>query len=121
MKEHPLARKSSIYETATLLVTLVLSEVRTIVFVKVRKLVELVNKYAKTMLLNSSKPELAKRLCSYRGGYTKARRRELEKSIFNGQMLGTVATNALELGKFLTPFSLLPVSPRLHVVQMYVF
>ena len=96
--DHPLARKSSIYECATLLVTLVLSELRTIVFVRVRKLVELVTKYARSMLLASSKPELAERLCSYRGGYTPSHRRELESKIFNGEMLGTVATNALELG-----------------------
>ena len=34
----------------------------------------------------------------YRGGYTKAQRREIERKLFDGTMLGLTTTNALELG-----------------------
>ena len=98
MVSQSLSRRSSIYETSLLLTTMVLANLRTIVFVRVRKLVELVVKYSRAQLLASPRPELARRICSYRAGYTKAKRRQLESQIFSGEMRGTVSTNALELG-----------------------
>eukprot|EP00392_Amoebophrya_sp_AT5.2_P010002 g10033.t1 len=38
------------------------------------------------------------RIASYRAGYSKDIRREIEKNFFSGNLLGLVATNALELG-----------------------
>jgi DEAD/DEAH box helicase domain-containing protein len=35
---------------------------------------------------------------SYRGGYTAQDRRKIEQAMFNGELLGIVATSALELG-----------------------
>ena len=83
MDAHPYSRKSSIYETALLLTTMVLANLRTIVFVRVRKLVELVVKYSRAMLRASPQPEMASRICSYRAGYTRARRRQLELSLIH--------------------------------------
>jgi len=35
---------------------------------------------------------------SYRGGYSVAERRDIERKLMRGDLLGVVATNALELG-----------------------
>ena len=43
-------------------------------------------------------PEQAERLQCYRAGYTKEARRAIEAELFEGRLLGVVATNALELG-----------------------
>ena len=91
-------RRSSIFEAATLLALLVRARMRTLVFVKSRKLSEIVTMRCVELLQESSTPELASKVCSYRAGYLPHRRRELEKKIFNKEVLGITATNALELG-----------------------
>ena len=42
--------------------------------------------------------ELARRLSPYRAGYTPAQRREIERRLVEGELLGVCATDALELG-----------------------
>lgn len=42
--------------------------------------------------------DMLKRIMSYRGGYMPHDRRKIERQMFNGELLGVVATNALELG-----------------------
>jgi DEAD/DEAH box helicase domain-containing protein len=44
------------------------------------------------------KPNMLNRVMSYRGGYTPHDRRKIESQMFNGELLGIIATNALELG-----------------------
>lgn len=67
--------------------------IRTIVFTKARKITELIyNNFKKGY------PKLSDKVSSYRSGYLPEERREIEKKLFNGELLGVIATSALELG-----------------------
>ncbi|MBV9465264.1 MAG: DUF1998 domain-containing protein, partial [Solirubrobacterales bacterium] len=87
-------RGSALYEAAELFSELVASEARTICFMKSRKGVELILRHAVDRL----EPELAERIAPYRAGYTPAQRHEIERRLSGGELLGVVATDALELG-----------------------
>jgi DEAD/DEAH box helicase domain-containing protein len=60
-------------------------------------LTELIYSYAKQKLEEIS-PLHAKRIKPYRAGYLAEQRRKIEQELLNGQLMGVVATNALELG-----------------------
>ncbi|MHB1411781.1 MAG: DEAD/DEAH box helicase [Thermoleophilia bacterium] len=90
-------RKSTFGESSMLLAELLKKRARTIVFTRTRKGTELVYKYARG-LLDDRQPELAGAIAPYRGGYTPGQRRQIEKSLFDGELLGVVSTSALELG-----------------------
>ncbi len=85
-------------EAANLLVALVIEDARTIVFMKSRKAVELMARFAVLELQRRGHPGLAARIAPYRAGYTAQQRRELEAQLVSGELLGVVATDALELG-----------------------
>ena len=70
-------------------------DIRSLVFARTRKLTELIYNYAKQQL---AEPALKERISPYRGGYLPEDRREIEQRLFDGQLLGVVATTALELG-----------------------
>ena len=89
--------RSSNLETAELLSRLMRLGVRSIAFSRSRKATELIYGYVHKFL-DGDEPELAERLTSYRGGYLPQQRREIEKRLFNGELLAVSATNALELG-----------------------
>ncbi len=89
-------RGSPLAEAAEALAELVRAGARTICFMKSRKAVELMARYARERL--SDDPELADRIAPYRAGYTVEQRRELERRLQDGELLGVVATDALELG-----------------------
>jgi DEAD/DEAH box helicase domain-containing protein len=91
-------RSSPLREAADLLVGLVQRGARTICFMKSRKAVELIARDAAARLRDEGSPELADRVAPYRAGYTPAQRRELERRLVDGELLGVVATDALELG-----------------------
>ncbi|MHB1344730.1 MAG: DEAD/DEAH box helicase [Thermoleophilia bacterium] len=95
--EHLNLRRSNAVEAAELLAELVRRGVRTICFTKSRRAAELVNRYA-VEKLSERDANLAKRLSPYRAGYTPEQRRGIEKRLFEGELLGVVSTNALELG-----------------------
>src|SRR5918995_2070231 len=86
-------RASALGEGARLLAELVSSGLRTICFTKSRKAAELVHRFAADRV-----PELADRLSPYRAGYTPAQRRDIERRLVEGELLGVTATDALELG-----------------------
>jgi DEAD/DEAH box helicase domain-containing protein len=87
-------RASALYEAAEVFSELVSGGARTICFMKSRKGVELILRHAMDRL----EPELAERIAPYRAGYTPAQRHEIERRLTEGELLGVVATDALELG-----------------------
>jgi DEAD/DEAH box helicase domain-containing protein len=91
-------RRSALSEAADLLAELVSQDVRTICFLKSRRGIELIQRFARENLERRGKPELAKRIAPYRGGYTAQQRREIETRLAAGELLAVVATDALELG-----------------------
>ena len=96
--EQTAARRSVLAETADLLADLVTQGARTIAFMKSRKAVELMSRFAQLTLTDRGRGDLADRIAPYRAGYTPQQRRELERRLLDGELLGVVATNALELG-----------------------
>jgi DEAD/DEAH box helicase domain-containing protein len=91
-------RRSPLSESAELLAELVSQGVRTICFLKSRRGIELIQRFAREALVARGKPELAERIAPYRGGYTPQQRREIEARLAAGELLAVVATDALELG-----------------------
>src|SRR3954453_12470573 len=91
-------RASALSEAAALLVELMDREVRTICFLKSRRGVELIQKFARLRLEDAGRADLAERIAPYRAGYTPFQRREIERRLAEGDLLAVVATDALELG-----------------------
>jgi len=87
-------RGSALYEAAELFAELIGAGARTICFMKSRKGVELILRYAHDRL----DPELADRIAPYRAGYTPQQRQDIQRRLTGGELLGVVATDALELG-----------------------
>ena len=90
-------RRSATAETGDLLADLVVEGARTIAFVRSRRGAEAVAVNARRALAEAA-PELVGRVAAYRSGYLPEERRELEKRLQSGDLLGVAATNALELG-----------------------
>jgi DEAD/DEAH box helicase domain-containing protein len=87
-------RASALGDAARLMSELVQRDLRTICFAKSRKTAELIHR----MTADRVDGETAKRLAPYRAGYTPAQRREIERRLVEGDLLGVAATDALELG-----------------------
>jgi DEAD/DEAH box helicase domain-containing protein len=90
-------RRSPQAEATELLVDLVRDRVPTIAFTRARVITELVYRHAREQLQHRS-PSLANAVRAYRGGYLPKERREIERQLFSGELLGVASTNALELG-----------------------
>ena len=88
-------RASAIGEASKLMADLVSRGLRTICFAKSRRAAELVHRFTVEHL---DDPDLRSRLAPYRAGYTPAQRREIERRLMDGELLGVSATDALELG-----------------------
>jgi len=85
-------RASPLAEAAKLQVLLVERGLRTLTFAKSRKAAELIHRFTADRLGDDA------HLSPYRAGYTPAQRREIERRLKEGDLLGVSATNALELG-----------------------
>jgi DEAD/DEAH box helicase domain-containing protein len=85
-------RASALGEASKLMADLVERGLRTLCFAKSRRAAELIHRFTADRLGDDS------RLSPYRGGYTPQQRREIERRLLEGELLGVSATNALELG-----------------------
>ncbi|MDR0594455.1 MAG: DEAD/DEAH box helicase, partial [Bifidobacteriaceae bacterium] len=88
------SRRSAPAEAAQLAADLVEIGARTLVFVRSRYSAEAVANTVRQIL---GEP-LASRVATYRGGYLADERRDLERRLRDGALLGLVSTTALELG-----------------------
>lgn len=91
-------RGSSRSECARIFCQLILRGVRVIAFCRVRAQCESLVSAVKHELEVLGRRECADRVMGYRGGYTAQDRRRIETEMFEGRLLGIVATTALELG-----------------------
>ena len=71
---------------------------RTICFLRSRRGVELIQRFARQRLEDRGRADLAERIAPYRAGYTPSQRREIEQRLVGGELLAVVSTDALELG-----------------------
>lgn len=89
-------RKSYIKEARIIARHFLLNDIQTIVFARSRLRVEILVTYLKEIMRIAKKS--ADLIRGYRGGYLPTERRAIERGLRNGEILGVVSTNALELG-----------------------
>ncbi|MFA5309637.1 MAG: DEAD/DEAH box helicase [Dehalococcoidales bacterium] len=97
LDEKKTARRSAHWESTNIFTELILQGTRTLTFTRTRRLTELIYIYTRDRLREESY-KLSQLVMPYRGGYMPEDRRRIEKELFGGELLGVVATNALELG-----------------------
>ena len=90
-------RRSANVEAHELMVKLIRRHISTICFSKARNTAEMIYRYVRETLQKEA-PTLADRVIPYRGGYSPVERREMERRLREGEILGVSATRALELG-----------------------
>ena len=90
-------RRSANVEAHELMIRLICQGIATICFTKARNSAELVYRYVREGLQKQA-PALADRAIPYRGGYSPEERRDMERRLRDGEILGVSATRALELG-----------------------
>ncbi|KAL4807105.1 hypothetical protein BDV18DRAFT_112698 [Aspergillus unguis] len=91
-------RGDSVAEAARLFCQLILRGARVIAFCRIRKLCEILLQAVRNECTRLERKEVGNMIMGYRGGYSPQDRRRIEAEMFQGQLLGIVATNALELG-----------------------
>lgn len=88
-------RRSATLEVRKLASEFLRNNIQTIVFARSRVRVEIILTYLQELI----KRDIGnKKIQGYRGGYLPKQRREIEQGLRNGEILGVVSTNALELG-----------------------
>src|SRR3954452_13480525 len=93
----PQERRSALRETADLLTDAIVAGTRTLAFIRSRRGAEVVAAVTRRQL-DEAVPGLGERVAAYRAGYLKEDRREIERQLLSGELLGLASTNALELG-----------------------
>ena len=89
-------RRSYINESTRVAKELLARKLQTIIFANSRLHTEILLTYLQQA--NPSKPGQAEPIRGYRGGYLPGERREVERGLRDGRILGVVTTTALELG-----------------------
>jgi DEAD/DEAH box helicase domain-containing protein len=89
-------RRSYINEATRVAKEVLARKLQTIVFANSRLHTEILLTYLQQA--NPPKPGQPEPIRGYRGGYLPSERREIERGLRDGQILGVVTTNALELG-----------------------
>jgi DEAD/DEAH box helicase domain-containing protein len=92
-----LARRSANDDAVTWLVEAIEAGGQALAFTRTRQAAELIHRYARDQLAADHSP-FADKVRAYRGGYLPNERRQIEQDLFNGNLRGVAATNALELG-----------------------
>jgi DEAD/DEAH box helicase domain-containing protein len=81
------------FSAAKLFIHCIQSGFRTIAFTQSRKMTELIHLWVSRLT-----PRLKAKISSYRAGFMPEERREIEKRLATGDLLGVVSTSALEMG-----------------------
>lgn len=89
-------RRSYVNESRRVASIFLKNDLQTIVFAQSRLVTEVLVTYLKSDIETTIKKEGLIR--GYRGGYLPLKRREIERGLREGKILGVVSTNALELG-----------------------
>ncbi|MDV2683572.1 DEAD/DEAH box helicase [Alkalihalophilus lindianensis] len=88
-------RKSATVEVNDLAKRFLENKIQTIVFAKSRVRVEIILSHLQELTKKKIEPDTIR---GYRGGYLPKQRREIERGLRSGEIIGVVSTNALELG-----------------------
>ncbi|WP_046173686.1 DEAD/DEAH box helicase [Domibacillus indicus] len=88
-------RKSATAEVNRLAREFLRNQIQTIIFARSRVRVEIILSHIQELVKKEVGP---KKIRGYRGGYLPNERRAIEKGLRDGDILGVVSTNALELG-----------------------
>ncbi|KAF7175055.1 hypothetical protein CNMCM7691_006459 [Aspergillus felis] len=91
-------RRDGIAEAARLFCHLILKGAKVLAFCKTRFHCELLLRTIQNEFRVSGKPEAARLVSAYRGGYSPQERRQIEVDMYESKLFGIVATSALELG-----------------------
>jgi DEAD/DEAH box helicase domain-containing protein len=81
------------FSAARLFVECIREGYRTIAFTQSRKVTELMHIWIAQLA-----PNLQKKISSYRAGFLPAERRQIERRLADGDLLGVISTSALEMG-----------------------
>ncbi|MBW2023753.1 MAG: hypothetical protein JRI51_13150 [Deltaproteobacteria bacterium] len=84
---------SANFSAARLFLYCIENGLRTIAFTQSRKVTELIH-----LWVSQLSPRLRQKVSSYRAGFMPRERREIERKLATGELLGVVSTSALEMG-----------------------
>jgi len=91
------SRRSANVEAHELMAAFVQQGVPTITFSKAKMTAEMIYRYVCEKLREEA-PHLVEKVSPYRGGYLPQQRRDIERRLFSGELIGVSTTRALELG-----------------------